>query len=95
LLPDEPIANLDLKHQIEVMKLLKDLVRKRMTVVIAIHDLNLASMFADKMIMMKNDKILAIGRSEDVIIPSNVKSVYGVKVKILDVNGIRVIVPNL
>ncbi len=93
LLLDEPTANLDLKHQMEVMKLLKDLVSKGMTVAIAIHDLNLASMFADKIVMMKNGKIFAVGKPKDVITPENVESVYDVKVKILDVNGVRVIVP--
>ncbi len=93
LLLDEPTANLDLKHQLEVMELLKSLTRKGVTVITAIHDLNLASMFADRIVMMRDGEIFAIGTPKDVVTSDNVRAVYGVEVRVLEVDGYRVIVP--
>jgi len=61
LLLDEPTSNLDIKHQLEVLNIVKDLTRSRqLSVIMAMHDLNLASRFSDKMIMLKHGSIFAI-----------------------------------
>jgi iron complex transport system ATP-binding protein len=79
LLLDEPTSNLDLKHQIEVMKLIKRVTRERRLVTIAaLHDANLALRFADEVALMKNGSIYVIGRPEEVLVPENVKEVFGV-----------------
>lgn len=83
LLLDEPTSNLDIRHQLEVMELSRELVDKqKLTVVVAIHDLNLASRYCDKIVMMKTGQIVAAGKPTDVLTPENIKSVYGVEVAI-------------
>src|SRR4030067_1379123 len=53
LLLDEPTSNLDIKHQLEVMEIVRELIReKEISVIMAMHDLNLASRFSDRMIML-------------------------------------------
>jgi len=83
LLLDEPTSNLDIRHQLEVMELSRELVDKqKLAVVVAIHDLNLASRYCDKIVMMKTGQIVAAGKPTDVLTPENIKSVYGVEVAI-------------
>ena len=79
LLLDEPTSNLDIRHQLEVMEIITNLVaEKEISVVIAVHDLNLASRYADKIIMMKNGKIFCEGDPVSVLTEENILSVYGV-----------------
>ncbi|HIP25830.1 MAG TPA: ABC transporter ATP-binding protein [Archaeoglobus profundus] len=92
ILLDEPTANLDIKHQIEVMELIKDLSRKR-TVIIAIHDLTLVSRYVDLVVMLKDGKIVAVGSPREVLTPKNIEFVYGIKVKIVEVDGYIHIIP--
>ncbi|MEM2978945.1 MAG: ABC transporter ATP-binding protein, partial [Methanomassiliicoccales archaeon] len=78
LLLDEPTSNLDIKHQLEVMKLIKKLVnQKGISSIVAIHDLNLASQYCNNLIMIKNGGIFAVGDPLSVLTPSNIKEVYG------------------
>ncbi|PVX23038.1 MAG: ABC transporter ATP-binding protein [Candidatus Bathyarchaeum sp.] len=94
LLLDEPTSNLDIKHQLEVMELSKELVTKqKLSVVIAIHDLNLASRYSHKIVMMKKGKIFAAGNASSVLTPENIQSVYGVEVTINYHNKIPNIIP--
>jgi len=84
LLLDEPTSNLDIRHQLEILNLIRRLAReKNLTVVMAIHDLNLASRFSDIMIMLKDGRIFAIGSPREVLTPENIREVYGVEVTIL------------
>jgi len=94
LLLDEPTSNLDLRHQLEVMQLITDIVREKgLAAIMAIHDLNLASMFSDKIIMLKEGRIFAAGKGEDVLNPENIWQVYGVKVMISYEPGRPYIIP--
>jgi iron complex transport system ATP-binding protein len=80
LLLDEPTSNLDIKHQLELLMVVKDLTRtKKLSVVMALHDLNLASRFSDTMIMLKNGCIFASGTPESVLTEETIEAVYGVK----------------
>jgi iron complex transport system ATP-binding protein len=79
LLLDEPTSALDICHQLEVMEILLDLVRsKNIIVVIAIHDLNIASRYSDGVIMLKEGAIFDSGSPEYVLNEVNIASVYGV-----------------
>jgi len=83
LLLDEPTSNLDIRHQLEVMDIIKKIVRKkRISAIMAIHDLNLASRYADRIVMMNGGKIFAAGDPISVLTSENIKSVYGVEVKV-------------
>jgi iron complex transport system ATP-binding protein len=83
LLLDEPTSSLDIKHQLEVMELTRQLVKKEnLSAIMAIHDLNLAARFCDKIVMLKNGEIYAAGDVKTVLNIENIKVVYGVKVEI-------------
>ncbi len=92
LLLDEPTANLDLKHQLEVLKVLKELSHQGITVVIAIHDLNLALQYSDKFVLLKEGEIFATGGKE-IISNKNIEKLYDIKVKIIKDDGHFIIVP--
>lgn len=83
LLLDEPTSNLDIRHQLEVMNIIQNLVHEKgITVVMAIHDLNLASRYAEKIIMMHSGKVFSAGIPTAVFTPENIEQVYRVKVKV-------------
>jgi len=92
LLLDEPTANLDLKHQLEVLRILKELTKKGITIIIAIHDLNLALQYSDHFILLKDGVIFASGGKE-IISDKNIEKLYGLKVKIISENGNCFIIP--
>jgi iron complex transport system ATP-binding protein len=94
LLLDEPTSNLDIMHQLEVMELLKHLVkRNEMSAIISMHDLNLTSRYADKVIMLDQGKIVAAGDPFSVLTPENIASVYHVEVVVKRVQQKPHIVP--
>ncbi len=93
LLMDEPTSNLDLKNQLEVLKLIRQITRERgIAAVAAIHDLNLALRFADRFVLLKEKRIFAAGGAE-VMTPENIEAVYAVPVAITSHNGNRVVIP--
>ncbi len=79
LLLDEPTSNLDVRHQLEVTKILLDLSRsKNITVIMISHDLNIAAKYADNLILMHEGSIFSVGKPYDVLTEENLKVVYGV-----------------
>ena len=84
LLLDEPTTFLDINHQVEVLDLLTDLVRQRgRTVVVVLHDLNLACRYADHIVAMKAGRIVAEGRPVDVMTEAVVEDVFGMVSRIV------------
>ena len=80
LLLDEPTSNLDLKHQLDVLNLITSIVKKKnIAAVMAMHDLNLASRFSNKMIFLNGGKIYDAGKPEKVLTERNIRKVYGVE----------------
>ena len=78
ILLDEPTANLDISHQIEILDLIKSLCReKNIAVLIALHDLNMAAQYCDRLLLMKEGRIYAEGTPGEVITAVNIKEVYG------------------
>lgn len=83
LLLDEPTSSLDIKHQLEILCTLKSLTLSSEHAVIAsMHDLNLASRFSDRMVLLKQGRIYAVGTPEDVLTEKNIEIVYGIKAKV-------------
>ncbi|MDR2846017.1 MAG: ABC transporter ATP-binding protein [Candidatus Methanoplasma sp.] len=79
LLLDEPTSNLDIRHQLEVTRILRDLSRKKqISIVMISHDLNIAAKYSDSMILMHEGSIHSIGEPKDVITEENLRTVYGV-----------------
>ena len=88
LLLDEPTNNLDLAHQALMFRLIKEKCAGEETAAVLItHDLNLASEFADEIILLKNGAIAAQGAPERVLTEENLEIVFGVKV-LLDMNPV-------
>jgi iron complex transport system ATP-binding protein len=78
ILLDEPTANLDIGRQVETLDLIKQLcVENNLTVLAAIHDLNLAAQYCDRVILIHNDHIHVEGRPQEVITEANMREVYG------------------
>ncbi len=77
LLLDEPTSHLDINHQIEIMDLIRDLTPK-ITVIGVFHDLNLASYFCDRIVLMKQGKILAVGTPIEVLTPEKIRESFSV-----------------
>lgn len=83
ILLDEPTSNLDINHQIDILNLLKKLNKERSTtVVLVIHDINLAARYSDEIILVNHGKILSKGRPEEVINLKNIEETYNMKVAI-------------
>lgn len=93
LLLDEPTSNLDLKNQLEVMRLIRRVVKTRsLSAVIAIHDLNMATRFADRFLFLKDGRIQAAASKEE-ITPEMIREVYGVEVLLKQFEGHTIVVP--
>ena len=83
LLLDEPTSALDLNNAVEFMKILKNIsIKKEMSVIIIIHDLNLASLFCDSLIILKDGKFIEKGSPKEVINEKNIKSIYNLDCKV-------------
>jgi iron complex transport system ATP-binding protein len=81
ILLDEPTSNLDIHHQVEFLDLVLSLNRERgLTILMASHDLNLASEYCDRLILLQNGKIYKMGLPEEVMTRENIERVYGCKV---------------
>ena len=83
LLLDEPTSALDLNNAVEFMKILKNIsIKKEISVIIIIHDLNLASLFCDSLIILKDGRFIEKGSPKEVINEENIKSVYNLDCKV-------------
>jgi len=81
ILLDEPTSHLDINHQIEVLEILKELNKtKDLTIITVLHDLNLASRYSDKLVLIKDGKILKTGSAQEVLTVSNIENAYNMNV---------------
>ena len=89
LVLDEPATFLDLRHQVELYRLLRRLAHEQgKGILMASHDLNLAATHCDRMIVLDAGKIVADGSPADVMEPSLIERVYGVRMTRVDVGGV-------
>ncbi|MFF0224015.1 ABC transporter ATP-binding protein [Streptomyces sp. NPDC004629] len=85
LLLDEPTTFLDISHQIEVLDLLTDLNRSRgTTIVMVLHDLNLAARYADQLIALAAGRLHRAGRPEEVMTEDTVRALYGMESRVIE-----------
>lgn len=83
ILLDEPTSHLDINHQMDILNLLESLnIEQGMTIVLVIHDINLAARYSDVIILLKNGIIQSKGIPEDVITTENIEMAYNLKVAI-------------
>jgi len=83
LLLDEPTLHLDVNHQLELLKLIRELtIKRRLTTLLVSHDLNLAARFCDRLMLLKSGKVFATGSVESVLTPHNIREVYSVEAEV-------------
>jgi len=91
ILLDEPLNNLDMKHSVQIMKLLRKLVDEHgKTVVLVIHDINFASCYSDYMIVLKDGRLLKADRKENVITRQLLQEAYDMDFQIQNINGDKI-----
>lgn len=94
LLLDEPTSSLDIRNQVSVMRLVrKYCVEKHISVIVSIHDINLAINYSDKFIMLKDGKTYAYG-DESILTKESIKEVYKLDVEIINHNKRKIILIN-
>ena len=90
---DEPLNNLDIKHSVEMMQVLRGLVEKlNKTVVIVMHDINFASCYSDNIVVMKHGKLAKVAKANEVITKEILEEIYEIDFDIRDINGKRICV---
>jgi len=96
LMLDEPTANLDIKHQMRILGIVSRLVKEGgITAIMVIHDLNLASRFCNRLILLHNHKIHSQGEPKDVLTQENIKIAYDVEAEVIyntSINSLQVVV---
>lgn len=94
ILLDEPTSNLDIKNQLDVMKLLKGYCRgKGIAAIVSVHDVNLALQFSDKFLMLKEGRVFAYG-DDSVITRETIKEVYRLDVAVQTYGNRKIIILN-
>ncbi len=96
LLLDEPTSHLDLQHQTHILSLVKKLTKeKQLAVMMAMHDLNLVSFFADKVALLVDGQVICVGSPQDVIRAEHISAAYQTPVEIIShpVTGAPIIFP--
>lgn len=84
LMLDEPTSYLDMSHQLEIMELLRELnERASKTVVMVLHDLNLAARYAQHMVVLREGRVYATGTPEQIMTPQTLFAAFGVNAKII------------
>jgi len=84
MLLDEPVSQLDIQHQVELMETISGLIKKsNITVISVLHDLNLAAGYSDYIFLIKEGKIVAEGTAEEVITKENIGLVYNIDVHVM------------
>lgn len=93
ILLDEPLNNLDMKHSVQMMKVLKGLTEDlKKTVVIVIHDINFASCYSDNIIVLNNGKLVKDGLKEEIINKQLLEDIYKIDFNIKDIDGNKICV---
>ena len=93
---DEPTSALDIKYQIQILSILKQLNEsKKTTIVLALHDMYLASKFCNRLILLEEGTVFKDGKSEEVLQKEHIEKVYGIKVLLIqDQNGSIIVSPD-
>jgi iron complex transport system ATP-binding protein len=91
---DEPTSALDIRYQIEVMETMREITwERRAGMIIAVHDINLAYRYADKVVMLNQGKMVGYGKPPDILTPERINQVYGVDSFIIENEYGKFIVP--
>lgn len=84
LLLDEPTAALDIAHQLEVLSLVRKLANDRgKSVVVVLHDINMAARFCDRIHALKNGRMVASGAPSEILVPDTLRCIYGIEMNVI------------
>ncbi|QMT17895.1 ABC transporter ATP-binding protein [Planococcus maritimus] len=93
VLLDEPLNNLDMKHSVQIMKILRRLVDELgKTVIIVLHDINFASVYSDRIVALKNGRVVKDGPTEEIIQSDALKEIYDMDIPIQQMDNCRICV---
>ncbi|MCD8371581.1 MAG: ABC transporter ATP-binding protein [Clostridiales bacterium] len=85
---DEPCNSLDIRYQIGIMKLVRQLNREYgMTIIMILHDINQAMTYADVLIGMKDGRIIAEGEPQEIVTPEMIRTLYGIELPVTQIDG--------
>ena len=88
---DEPLNNLDMRHSVQIMKVLKRLIKEKgKTIMVVIHDINFVSCYADHIVAMKNGQVICQGDTEEVIDENVLKEIYGMDISVKTIDGKKI-----
>lgn len=95
MLLDEPTSALDLKHQLETLRTVRQLVDENgIGALMAIHDLSAAARFADRVALLQQGRVVALGQWQDVLTPDRLEAVFGVSAHVGTVEGLPYVLPH-
>lgn len=93
ILLDEPLNNLDMKHSVQIMKILRRLVDELgKTVVIVLHDINFASVYSDRIVALKEGRVIKDGPTNDIINSDSLREIYDMDIPIKQLSNCRICV---
>ena len=93
ILLDEPLNNLDMKHSVQIMKILRQLVDELgKTVVIVLHDINFASVYSDRIVALKDGRLVKDGPTNEIITSESLREVYDMHIPVQEQDGCRICV---
>ncbi|MDR0361656.1 MAG: ATP-binding cassette domain-containing protein [Planctomycetota bacterium] len=93
VLLDEPLNNLDIRHSVHMMKVLRKLVDEMgKTVILVIHDINFVSCYADHIVALRDGELVGAGGRGDIITPRVLENIYGLDIDIREIDGNRICV---
>lgn len=93
ILLDEPLNNLDMKHSVEIMKILKSLVKDfGKTIILVIHDINFASCYSDYIVALKDGRVIREGKTDDIIDRFTLEEIYEMDFKIENIENNKICV---
>ena len=94
LLLDEPTANLDLPNELEALRIVREMTaEKKLITLVTLHDLNMASRFADAVVLMRSGRVIRFGTPAEALAPEAIEAAYGVKTRLIPDGERFVIVP--
>lgn len=94
LILDESTSNLDLKYQMETMKIIKEIAKKKGLIVLnIIHDLNIASLYSDKILFLKEGELKYFGETQTIINQEIIREIFDVRVDIINYKNKNYIIP--
>jgi iron complex transport system ATP-binding protein len=93
LLLDEPTASLDLGHQHTLLEVLRALAVEGRAIAAVLHDLTVAARWAERIVLLARGHVLAVGPPREVLVPDTIERAFGVRPKVVEVDGTLAILP--